>query len=95
MAVPPAPPPLEQLGPRPFSFYPAIGNIDHNEWLYERATWSEVQVRNTKSGQEIWVPRRLLGEPITAYAGAREMAPSGLPLAPRLQRTASCCRYGQ
>ena len=62
MAVPPAPPPLEQLGPRPFSFYPAIGNIDHNEWLYERATWSEVQVRNTKSGQEIWVPRRLLGE---------------------------------
>src|SRR6266567_6130049 len=62
MAVPPAPPPLEQLGPRPFSFYPAIGNIAHNEWLYQRATWSEVQVRNTKTLEEIWVPRRLVGE---------------------------------
>lgn len=62
MAVPPAPPPLEQLGPRPFSFYPAIGNIPHNEWLYQRATWSEVLVRNTKTAEEIWVPRRLLGE---------------------------------
>lgn len=62
MAVPPAPPPLEQLGPRPFSFYPPIGNIVHNEWLYQRATWSEVLVRNTKTAEEIWVPRRLLGE---------------------------------
>src|SRR5258708_6729008 len=62
MAVPPAPPPLEQLGPRPFSFYPPIGNIAHNEWLYQRATWSEVQVRNTKTAEEIWVPRRLVGE---------------------------------
>lgn len=62
MAVPPAPPPLEQLGPRPFSFYPAIGNIAHNEWLYQRATWSEILIRNTKTAEEIWVPRRLLGE---------------------------------
>jgi hypothetical protein len=62
MAVPPVPPPLEQLGPRPFSFYPPIGNIAHNEWIYQRATWSEVLVRNTKSTDEIWVPRRLLGE---------------------------------
>src|SRR5947208_942103 len=62
MAVPPVPPPLEQLGPRPFSFYPPIGNIAHNEWLYQRATWSEVLIRNTKTAEEIWVPRRLLGE---------------------------------
>lgn len=62
MAVPPAPPPLEALGPRPFSFYPAIGNIAHNEWLYQRATWSEILIRNTKTAEEIWVPRRLLGE---------------------------------
>lgn len=62
MAVPPVPPPLEELGPRPFSFYPPIGNIAHNEWLYQRATWSEILVRNTKSADEIWVPRRLLGE---------------------------------
>src|ERR1051326_2322356 len=62
MAVPPAPPPLEQLGPRPFSFYPPIANITHNEWLYQRATWSEILIRNTKTAEEIWVPRRLLGE---------------------------------
>lgn len=62
MAVPPAPPPLEELGPRPFSFYPAIGNIAHNEWLYQRATWSEILIRNTKTAEEIWVPRRILGE---------------------------------
>jgi len=62
MAVPPVPPPLEQLGPRPFSFYPPIGNITHNEWLYQRATWSEILIRNTKTAEEIWVPRRLLGE---------------------------------
>ncbi len=27
-----------------------------------KATWSEVQVLNTKSGAEIWIPRRFLGE---------------------------------
>jgi len=79
MAVPPAPPPLEQLGPRPFSFYPAIGNISHNEWLYQRATWSEVLVRNTKTAEEVWVPRRLLGEisridePVMIVGLAKEM----------------------
>lgn len=79
MAVPPVPPPLEQLGPRPFSFYPPIGNIAHNEWLYQRATWSEILVRNTKSADEIWVPRRLLGqisrvdEPIMIVGLLKEM----------------------
>jgi hypothetical protein len=56
------PPPLEQLGRRPFSFYPPILNIVHNEWLYQKANWSEVLVRNTKSLEEIWVPRRFVGE---------------------------------
>jgi hypothetical protein len=62
MPVPPVPPPLESLGHRPFSFYPAIANIEHNEWRYRRATWSEVLVLNTKSSEEVWIPRRLLGE---------------------------------
>ena len=62
MSVPPVPPPLEPLGHRPFSFYPAILNIEHNEWLYRRATWSEFLVQNTKTNEEIWVPRRYLGE---------------------------------
>ncbi len=61
MSVPPVPPALEQLGQRPFSFYPPISNVVHNEWFYRRATWSEVLVQNTKSNEEIWVPRRFVG----------------------------------
>src|SRR5713226_2004423 len=62
MSLPPPPPPLEQLGQRPFSFYPAIANIEHNEWMYRQSTWSETLVRNTKTGVEVWVPRRFVGE---------------------------------
>jgi len=62
MAVPPIPPPLAQLGGRPFSFYPAILNAGHNEWIYRGATWSDVLVRNTKTNEEVSVPRRYLGE---------------------------------
>src|SRR5579862_2181850 len=62
MAVPPIPPPLAQLGRRPFSFYPAILSAGHNEWIYRSATWSDVLVRNTKTCEEISVPRRYLGE---------------------------------
>jgi hypothetical protein len=62
MSIPPIPPPLDSLGPRPFSFYPAILNIEHNEWLYRKATWSEILVYNVKSKEEIWIPRRFMGE---------------------------------
>ena len=54
--------PLEHLGNRPFSFYPPILNIEHNEWVFRRSTWSEVMVVNTKSNAELWVSRRFLGE---------------------------------
>ena len=59
---PPIPPPLEALRHRPFSFYPAILDIEHNEWRYRKATWSEVLVVNARTGQEVWIPRRFLGE---------------------------------
>ena len=62
MAVPPIPPPLAQLDRRPFSFYPAILNARHNEWVYRSATWTDVLVRNTKTNEEVSVPRRYLGE---------------------------------
>lgn len=62
MSIPPIPPSLESLGRKPFSFYPPVVNIEHNEWLYQKATWSEILVLNTKSNAEIWVPRRFLGE---------------------------------
>src|SRR5579872_284228 len=53
---------LEHLGNRPFSFYPPILNIEHNEWLFRRGTWSEILVLNSRSDLEVWIPRRFLGE---------------------------------
>ena len=61
MAADPHPPRLEDLGDHAFSFYPPIWGVEHNEWKFVRATWSEMLVHNTKSGSEIWVPRRFLG----------------------------------
>src|SRR3984893_6657963 len=62
MSIPPISPPLEHLVARPFSFYPAILNIEHNEWLFRKATWSEILVHNVKTNEELWIPRRFLGE---------------------------------
>jgi hypothetical protein len=62
MSIAPLPTPLQHLGGRRFSFYPPIRNLEPNEWLYRRATWSECVVVNTRSGEEVWVPRAFLGE---------------------------------
>src|SRR5947207_14059900 len=62
MPVPLPPESLEDLQSGPFSFYPAIIGIDRNEWVLRRATWTEVQVANTMSGDALWIPRRYLGE---------------------------------
>jgi len=56
------PPGFEQIGSRPFSFYPAIVNVEHNEWHYRKATWSEVLVVNAKTSVEVWIPRLYVGE---------------------------------
>ena len=62
MSGPPIPPLHEPLVHRPFSFYPPILNIAHNEWRLRRSTWSELMVVNVKTGEEVWIPRRFLGE---------------------------------
>ncbi|HVN05093.1 MAG TPA: hypothetical protein VMT86_11785 [Bryobacteraceae bacterium] len=62
MSSPVIPPPLEALRNRPFSFYPAILNIEHNQWQYRKATWNDVLVVNARTGQEIAIPRHYLGE---------------------------------
>lgn len=54
------PTPRDQLGPRPFSFYPPIGGTQHNEWALQSASAEEIQVRNTKTWQYLWIPRRLV-----------------------------------
>jgi hypothetical protein len=62
MASPPIPPSLDHLVTRPFSFYPPVVNVEHNEWLFRKASWSEILVVNCKSATEIWIPRRFVGE---------------------------------
>src|SRR3982751_6626006 len=61
MASPPIPPQLDHLITRPFSFYPPIIGVEHNEWLFRKATWSEILVVNCKTSNEVWIPRRFLG----------------------------------
>ena len=68
MPAPSIPPPIAQLGGQPFSFYPAILNIPHNEWIYEGATWSEVNVRNKATSESIAIPRHYVGEIASADA---------------------------
>lgn len=62
VSAPLIPPPLDQLGRSAFSFYPPIVNIEHNRWVIRRANWTEVQVMNTKTSAELWIPRHFLGE---------------------------------
>ena len=62
MASPPIPPSLEHLAARPFSFYPPIVGVEHNEWHYRKGTWSEILVVNSQTLAEIWIPRRFIGE---------------------------------
>lgn len=62
-STPPAlPPPFDRVGDRPFSFYPPIVHIPHNEWLVKEATWSEVLVVNVKSHEQLWLPRQYVGD---------------------------------
>lgn len=58
----PIKPPVDELEGRPFSFYPPILNVEHNEWTLKEATWSEIVVENTKSDMVVAVPRRYFGQ---------------------------------
>src|SRR5580692_4366876 len=62
MASPPIPPLQDHLANRPFSLYPPILNIRHNEWIFRKATWSEILVVNRSSGREIRIARCYVGE---------------------------------
>jgi hypothetical protein len=62
MPGPPIPASFEGLGRRPFSFYPPIVNVEHNEWILRRADWTDFRVINTKTKTELCVPRRFVGE---------------------------------
>ena len=76
-------PAFESFAGRAFSFYPAIRNVEYNEWTYERETWSEILVLNSKTGQEIWIPRNFVGrissadEPVLIVGLKRELELKG------------------
>jgi len=53
---------LTELRHGRFSFYPAIVGVRHNEWVLRRATWTDILVANAKTAEELWIPRRLVGE---------------------------------
>ena len=92
MPAPHIPTPLDQLGPRPFSFYPPIRNLEHNEWLLRRAYWDEIQVMNTKSNQELCIPLRFLGgvssieEPVVIVGLVKDLEYREGVLVPHVQR---------
>lgn len=79
MSLSPVPATLHQLAGRRFSFYPPLRGVDHNEWIYRRASWSEVVVVNAKTGAECVIPRAHIGEvsrieqPVALVALRREL----------------------
>jgi hypothetical protein len=92
VSVPPIPTPFDHLGHRPFSFYPPIVNIEHNEWVVQRATWTEVRVMNTKTSDELWVPSRFIGEvslvdePVMIVGLVKELEYQAGALVPHVRR---------
>jgi hypothetical protein len=90
--VPHIPTPLEQLGNRPFSFYPAIVNVDHNEWIFRRSDYDEIRVLNTKTNEELWIPRRFLSgvssieEPVVIVGLVKELESREGIVVPHIRR---------
>jgi hypothetical protein len=86
------PTPLEQLGTRPFSFYPSIAGFEHNEWRLRRSATDEFQVVNTKSNEEVWIPRRFLSgvssieEPIVIVGLVKELEYQSGVIVPLVRR---------
>jgi hypothetical protein len=61
MSAPLVPSPLDYVGHRRFALYPAVGNVEPNEWVLGTAAWSEVQVVNSLTGGQMWIPRQYIG----------------------------------
>jgi hypothetical protein len=92
MSIASLPSPLQNLGGRRFSFYPPIRHIEHNQWIYRRATWSECVVANMRSGEEICIPRMFIDEvlrtddPVVIVGLSRELEWTEGVIVPRQRR---------
>lgn len=61
MSAPLVPSPLDYIGPRRFALFPAVANVAPNEWILGIRSWSEVQVVNSHTGGQMWIPRQYIG----------------------------------
>jgi hypothetical protein len=92
MASPPSSSQLDTLAGRPFAFYPPIIGLEHNEWVFRKASWSEILVANRKTGEEIWLSRRFVGEvsrvdePVLIVGLAKELEYKGGMVVPSQRR---------
>jgi hypothetical protein len=86
------PPPIEDFPDRPFSFFPPIRNIEHNQWRFRRSSWAELLVVNSKTGMELWISRRFIGdisevdEPVMIVGLKRELEYTAGNLVPHTRR---------
>jgi len=92
MSAPEIPSSLDHLGQRPFSFYPPLIGVEHNEWILRRSTWSELLVENTADKRQIWVPRSYVGsissvdEPVLIVGLLKELEYKAGQVMPRTRR---------
>jgi hypothetical protein len=92
MSAPLMPPLLEEVGRRRFAFYPSIANAEPNEWQIRGATRSEVNVINSRTELEIWIPRHYLGtvsetdDPILIVGLTKELEYREGAVWPRIRR---------
>jgi hypothetical protein len=92
MSAPLVPSPLDYIGPRRFALYPAIKNVEPNEWLLGKGSWTEVQVVNARTGSKMWIPRQCIGAVSDAHDGilivglTKELEYRAGALGPRFKR---------
>ena len=88
MSAPLNPALMPELVQGRFRFTPAIAGIEHNEWSLSRSTWPEIVVTNTRTQQEIAIPRRFVGGIFETKSGRqlallKELESSGGRVRPR------------
>jgi hypothetical protein len=92
MSAPLLPSPLDYIGTRRFAFYPVIKNADPNEWRLRTEARSEIQVVNTKTGRELWIPRQYIGavsdtgDPLLIVGLRKELNVRAGEVEPRIKR---------
>lgn len=100
ISEPLAPSPLDCIGLRRFAFYPSIRDFEPNEWTLGAGSWTEVQVVNSRTGTEIWIPRQYIGAvsesngPVPIVGLRKELEYRAGKLSPRFKRVIEMPQQG-